>query len=127
MQIFKTMNEQESYYYRILLAYELPFNVIDAEGDLDKIQKRENLYKALGKLIPEDKYERFTVKLIIHQLKDTFNYLVTYEAFFRSTDGLPMKEYTEAKKLEQDAERELEAFFDSQDCEYKKISIKTLL
>lgn len=120
-------NSNESYYYKILLSYEVPFNVLDAEGDLGKIQARENLYETLGNIIPEDKYEKFSVKLVLYQLRDTFNYLVTYEAFFRATSGLPMEQYVSASKLKEIASKELESFFESQDCESKKISIKTLL
>lgn len=117
----------DCYYYKILLAYEVPFNVLDAGGKLEKMQVRDNLYENLGNLIPEDKYERYSVKLVLYQLRDTYNYIVSYEAFFRVTEGLPMEEYVSAQELKDKASKELEEFFVSQDCEYKKISIKTLL
>ena len=117
----------DCYYYKILLAYEVPFNVLDAGGKLEKMQVRYNLYENLGNLIPEDKYERYSVKLVLYQLRDTYNYIVSYEAFFRVTEGLPMEEYVSAQELKDKASKELEEFFVSQDCEYKKISIKTLL
>ena len=63
----------------------------------------------------------------MYQLKDTFNFVITYEAFFRSTVGLPMEEYVEATELKNKAKTELEAFFNSMDCDYKQLNIKTLL
>jgi hypothetical protein len=80
----------------------------------------------LSDIIPP-KYERFSVKLVLYQLKDTFNFLVTYDAFFRSTEGLPMEEYVEARDLKELIKNELEEFFNSVDCEYKQLNIKTLL
>ena len=73
------------------------------------------------------KYEKFSVKLSLYQLKDTFNYIVTYEAFFRSLDGKPMEEYVEARNLKDSIKEEIENFFGSVDCEYKQVNIKTLL
>ena len=78
-------------YYKIILSYEIPYNVLDST-DPDIVRARDILYESLKDNLPE-KYERFSVKLVLFQLKDTLNYLVTYEAFFRSTTGLPMEEY----------------------------------
>lgn len=114
------------YYYKIVLSYEIPINILDSQ-DQDKVQAREILYETLKNLVPEDKYEKFSVKLVLHQLKDTFNYLVTYEAFFRSTSGLPMQEYVGAEEIKEKAKKELENFFESVDCDYKQLNIKTLL
>ena len=91
-------NKPNDYYYKIVLSYEIPINILDS-NDPDIIQARDILYDTLKNLVPEDKYEKFSVKLVLHQLKDTFNYLVTYEAFFRSTSGLPMEEYVGAKEV----------------------------
>jgi hypothetical protein len=55
------------------------------------------------------------------------NYIVTFKAFFRSTDGLPMEEYCEARDLKDNAKKELENFFSSVDCDYKQLNIKSLL
>jgi hypothetical protein len=112
-------------YYKITLSYEIPYNVLDSQ-DPDIIQMRDNLYSRLSDIIPP-KYERFSVKLVLYQLKDTFNFLVTYDAFFRSTEGLPMEEYVEARDLKELIKNELEEFFNSVDCEYKQLNIKTLL
>lgn len=121
-------NNDNDYYYRIVLAYEIPYNVLDNNNNTaDKVQARENLYDTLGNMVPEDKYEKFSVKLALFQLKDTFNYIVTYEAFFRSTAGLPMEEWVEADEIKQKAKVEIETFFSAMDCDYKQINIKTLL
>ena len=99
-------NKSNDYYYKIVLSYEIPINILDSQ-DQDKVQAREILYETLKNLVPEDKYEKFSVKLVLHQLKDTFNYLVTYEAFFRSTSGLPMQEYVGAKRKSKEGIRKL--------------------
>lgn len=112
-------------YYKITLSYEIPYNILDSQ-DPNIVQAKNVLYEKLKDNIPP-KYERFSVKLVLYQLKDTFNYLVTYEAFFRSLSGLPMEEYVEARDLKDSIKRELEDFFNSVDCEYKQLNIKTLL
>ncbi len=112
-------------YYKITLSYEIPYNVIDSQ-DPNVIQARNILYEKLKDSI-YPKYEKFSVKLVLYQLKDTFNYLVTYEAFFRSLDGKPMEEYVEARDLKDSIKKELEDFFNSVDCDYKQLNIKTLL
>jgi hypothetical protein len=63
----------------------------------------------------------------MYQRKDTFNYIITYEAFFRSENGLPMEEYTKADDIKKEAKKELETFFTSLDCDFKQLTIKTLL
>lgn len=112
-------------YYKIILQYEIPYNILDSQ-DQNIIQARNILYEKLKTSIPE-KYEKFSVKLSLYQLKDTFNYIVTYEAFFRSLDGKPMEEYVEARNLKDSIKEEIENFFGSVDCEYKQVNIKTLL
>lgn len=112
-------------YYNIKISYEIPYNVLDSQ-DPDIIRARDILYENLKNNIPE-KYERFSVKLVLYQLKDTYNFLVTYDAFFRSVEGLPMEEYVSARELKDLIKKELEEFFNSVDCEYKQINIKTLL
>ena len=112
-------------YYKIILQYEIPYNILDSQ-DQNIIQARDILYEKLKTSIPE-KYEKFSVKLSLYQLKDTFNYIVTYEAFFRSLDGKPMEEYVEARDLKDRIKGEIESFLGSVDCEYKQINIKTLL
>lgn len=119
------MNEEDNYYYKIILSYEIPTNILDSQ-DPNKIKAREVLYDTLKDIIPDDKYEKFSVKLLLHQLKDTFNYIVTFEVYFRSS-GLPMQEYVEATELKNKAKKELENFFDSVDCDYKQLIIKPLL
>ena len=112
-------------YYNIKISYEIPYNVLDSQ-DPDIIRAKDILYENLKNSIPE-KYERFSVKLVLYQLKDTFNFLVTYDAFFRSVEGLPMEEYVSARELKDRIKKELEEFFNSIDCEYKQLNIKTLL
>lgn len=112
-------------YYNIILTYEIPYNVLDSQ-DPSIIQARDNLYERLANIIPP-KYELFSVKLVLYQLKDTYNFLVTYNAFFRSTSGLPMSEYVEARDLKDLINSELEEFFNSVDCEYKQLNIKSLV
>ena len=112
-------------YYKIILSYEIPYNVLDST-DPDIVRARDILYESLKDNLPE-KYERFSVNLVLFQLKDTLNYLVTYEAFFRSTTGLPMEEYVSARDLKESINKEFEEFFCSVDCEYRQLNIKTLL
>lgn len=112
-------------YYKIILSYEIPYNILDSQ-DPDIIKARDILYDKLKNIIPE-KYERFSVKLVLYQLKDNYNFLVTYESFFRSTAGLPMEEYVEARDLKDSISKELEDFFNSVDCDFKQLNIKALL
>jgi len=116
---------KEEYYYKISVSYEVPYNVLDSE-DSAAIQAKKTLYENLKDIIPE-KYEKFSVKLVLHQLKDTYNYLVTYDAFIRSSDGLPMASYLEVKEIKDHIKSELEEYFSSVDCEYKQVNIKALL
>lgn len=117
--------QNETYYYEIHVSYEIPYNVL--ESTEPAIQKaREELYARLTNTIPE-RYERFSVKLVMYQLKDTLNYLVTFTTFFRSCEGLPMAEYVSARDIKEDIEEELENFFDLVDCEFRKVNIKTFI
>lgn len=120
-------DNDNDYYYGVHLAYEIPFNVLDCGGDQDKAQARDNLYKRLSSVVPEDKYERFSSKLGLFQLKDNFNYILSYEAFFRITSGLPMEEYINAEQLKEKSQEEIENFLSSLDCDFKSIKIKALL
>lgn len=113
-------------FYEILLSYEIPYNILDGQ-DQNILGSREELLGKLKNLIPEDKYDIFSVRLTLNQFKDTLNYLVTFRAYFRSTEGLPMEEYVEARKLKDIAASELENFFNSVDCDYKKLNIKTFV
>lgn len=115
----------ENNYYKITLTYEIPYNIIDSD-DPNIVQLRNNLYERLNNLIPE-KYERYSIKLVLYQLKDNYNYLVTYDAFFRSIEGLPMEEYVGARDIKERIKEEIEEFFNSVDCEYKQLNIKTLV
>jgi hypothetical protein len=119
------MNGGDNTYYNIMLSYEIPYNVLDSQ-DPSVIQARDNLYDRLAVIIPS-KYELFSVKLVLYQLKDTYNFLVTYSAYFRSTTGLPMSEYVGARDLKNLISSEIEEFFNSVDCEYKQLNIKSLV
>ena len=112
-------------YYKITLSYEIPYNVLDSK-DEGITRAREILYESLKNNIPE-KYERFSVKLVLYQLRDTYDYLVTYDAFFKCVGEMTMAEYVEARDLKDRIKSEIEEFFDSVDCEYKQLNIKTLL
>lgn len=116
------MNEN---YYKIMLSYEIPYNVLDSQ-DPDIIRARDTLYAKLRDNIPP-KYDRFSVKLVLHQVKDTYNYLVTYDAFFRCRGDKPMGEYVEARDLKDSIKKEIEEFFNSVDCDYRQLNIKALL
>ena len=116
------MNEN---YFKITLSYEIPYNVLDSQEPEIK-QARDTLFANLKDNIPE-KYERFSVKLVLYQLKDTYNYLLTYDAFFRSKGDKPMSEYVEARDLKDSIKKEIEEFFSSVDCDYRQLNIKTLL
>ena len=120
------IGSKDNYYYKIVLSYETPINVLD-DQDPNKVQAREVLYENLRDIVPDDdKYEKFSVKLLLHQLKDTMNYVMTYEVFFRSS-GLPMREYVNAESFKERAKKEIENFLDSIDCEYKQLNIQPLL
>jgi hypothetical protein len=112
-------------YYKIVVSYELTSNILDDQSE-DIRNLREILYKNIKESIPS-RYEIFSVKLTIHELMDTNNYVITYDAFFRSLDGLPMEEYVAARDIKDKIKSELEQFFDSADCDYRFINIKTLL
>ena len=112
-------------YYKITLSYEIPYNVLYSK-DEGITRAREILYESLKNNIPE-KYERFSVKLVLYQLRDTYDYLVTYDAFFKCVGEMTMAEYVEARDLKDRIKSEIEEFFDSVDCEYKQLNIKTLL
>lgn len=116
---------EENNYYNIMLSYEIPYNVLDSQ-DPNIILARDNLYDRLANIIPS-RYELFSVKLVLYQLKDTYNFLVTYSAFFRSTEGLPMSEYVDARDLKERISNEMEEFFNSVDCEFKQLNIKSLV
>lgn len=99
--------------------------MVDSE-EPDIANAREELFKRVTELIPS-KYERFSVKVVIYQLQDTLNYLVTFSAFFRSCEGLPMEEYVSAREIKENVESELEDFFERIDCEFRKVNIKTFI
>lgn len=118
--------ENNTNYYKIIVSYEVPYNILDSQ-DPNLVQAREIMYDSLKNSIESDKYEKFSIKLTLYQLKDTLNYLVTFEAFFRSTSGLPMEEYVEARAIKDKIRKELEDFFSSVDCDYRQLNIKTLV
>lgn len=113
-------------YFKIVLCYEISCNILDSQ-DPEIRTARDIFYENLKNSIPADRYEKFSLKLSLYQLKDSFNYIISYEAFFRSKDGLPMEEYVEARDIKLDIQKEFENFFASVDCEYKQLNIKTLL
>ena len=115
-----------STYYNIILSYEIPYNILDV-SDQNVIDAKEQLFRRLKDAIPTVKYNTFSVRLTVNQLNDTMNYIVTYEAYCRPNEGLPMEEYVEARDLKDNARKELESFFSSVDCDYKQLNIKTLL
>ncbi len=112
-------------YYKITLSYEIPYNVLDSKEE-SVSRARDILYESLKNNIPE-KYERFSVKLVLYQLRDTYNFLVTYDAFFKCTGEMTMAEYVEARDLKDKIKGEIEELFDCVDGEYKQLYIKTLL
>lgn len=116
-------NNSGSYYYNINISYEIPYNVLDSE-EPDIVQARDILYSRLKTIVP-DEYEKFNVKLVLYQLKDNYNYLVTYTSFFRSQEGYPMEAYVSAREVKEQIESEIEEFFKTVDCEYRKLTIKT--
>ena len=113
-------------YFKIVLCYEISCNILDSQ-DPEIKAGRDIFYEKLKDSIPQDKYEKFSLKLSLYQLKETFNYVICYEAFFRSKEGLPMEEYVDARDLKDAIAKEFEDFFTSVDCEYKQLNIKTLL
>ena len=115
----------EENYYRITLSYEIPYNVLDSD-EPEVIRARDTLYETLKNSVHE-KYQKFWVKLVIHELRETLNYVVTYDAYFRANKGLPMEEYVEARDIKDNVKAELEEFFDSVDCDYRQLNIKILL
>lgn len=117
------MEEQNTYYYRIDVSYELPYNVFETT-DPDIIKARDEIYDKLLNSLPS-KYEKFSVKLTLHMLQDNFNYLACFSALFRTCDGLPMEEYVNARDIKLNIEKDLEEFFKAVDCDFRKINIKT--
>lgn len=113
-------------YFKIVLCYEISSNILDSQ-DPEIKAARDIFYNKLSESIPDDKYEKFSLKLSLFQLKDNFNYIINYEAFFKGKEGLPMEAYVEAKDLKEQIEKEFDDFFASVDCEYKQLNIKTLL
>ena len=113
-------------FYNILLSYEIPYNILDSQ-DQNIVEARNELFEKLKNIIPSDKYEKYFIKLTLNQQHDTLNYIVTYSAFFRSQSGLPMEEYVGAKDIKDKIASEIENFFNSVDCDYRKLNIKTLL
>jgi hypothetical protein len=122
IEIVDNRDRYSNYYYRVNSTYELYYNPLDSD-DPDITRAREILYDKLKNIVPE-KYEKFSSSLSMTQLRDTLNYLLTFSAFFRSQEGLPMAEYVDATEVKEAAEKEIEEFFKSIDCEYKKVSIK---
>lgn len=112
-------------YYKITLSYEIPYNILDSQ-DSNVVAARDILYSNLKSIIP-DRYEKFSVKLTLYQLKDTYNYIVSYDAYIRSSGELPMEEYVAARDLKDKIKNEIEEFFISVDCEYKQLNIKPIL
>ena len=117
---------KSSNYYKITVSYEIPYNVLDSQ-DPNKVKAREVLYESLKNIIPADQYEKFSIKLTLYQLKDTLNYLVTFEAFFRSPEGSPMEEFVRARDIKDKVRKELEDYFSSIDCDYRQLNIKSLV
>ena len=124
IDIVDNRDRYSNYYYRVNSTYELYYNPLDSD-DPDITKAREILYNKLKEIVPE-KYEKFSSSLSMTQLRDSLNYLLTFNAFFRSQEGLPMAEYVAATEVKDAAEKEIEEFFKSIDCEYKKVSIKSL-
>jgi hypothetical protein len=113
------------YYYSICVSYEIPYNIIDSDEPGVK-EARQELFDHLTSSIPSEKYEKFSVKVVLHQLEDTLNYLVTFTAFFRTCEGLPMEEYVGAREIKESIETEIEDFLERIDCEYRKVIIKPI-
>lgn len=113
-------------YFKIVLCYEISCNILDSQEPEIKAG-RDIFYEKLKNSIPPEFYEKFSLKLSLYQLKESFNYIISYEAFFRSKEGLPMDEYVKARDLKEDIQKEFEDFFASVDCEYKQLNIKPLL
>ncbi len=122
-KLVKNNDRDTTYYYRVNSTYELFYNPLDS-NDPDISRAKEVLYDKLKSIIPE-RYEKFSSSLSMTQLRDSLNYLLTFNAFFRIQEGLPMSEYTKAEEVKKTAEKEIEEFFKSIDCEFKKVSIKT--
>lgn len=114
------------FFYRIDLAFEITSNPLDDHRP-DRVMTRERLYESLSKSIDPEIYEVYSVRLSLHQMLSNFNYLLCFEAFFKSEIGLPMSEYIKASELKEKIKAEMEAFFASQDLDYKQICIKPLL
>lgn len=119
------MNSLDNY-FKIILAYEISSNILDNQ-DSEIKAARDIFYDNLKESIPSDNYEKFSLKLSLYQLKENLNYVICYEALFRSRSGLPMEEYVDAKDLKESIQNEFENFFASVDCDYKQLNIKTLL
>jgi len=118
------VNNNSSNYYKVTLSYEIPVDVIN-DQNLKVVEARKLLYDSLKNGMP-DRYDKFSLKLTENQLSDSFNFIITFDAFFRSIGGLPMEEYCEAKDYHDKVKAEIEEFFNSVDCDYRQLSIKVL-
>lgn len=125
--LISNMNNSNTSYYNIALSYEIPYNVFDTTTDQSKLDAKNHLFERLKGIVPQPKYEIFSIKLTVFQLRDTLNYIISFTVFFRSTEGLPMEEYVKARDVKDLAKKELEDFFSSIDCDYRQLNIKPLL
>lgn len=115
-----------NYYYKIVICYEIPTDILH-DPDENVKAARDVLFQNLSTAVDSERYDTMSLKLVVNQLKDTGNYIVTYDALFRSTEGLPMEEYVAARDIKDKIKEELEQFFDSVDCGYEFINIKPLV
>lgn len=118
-------NTNHEYYYKISLSYEIPYNVLES-SDHDVVSAKGVFLDTLKDIIPE-RYEKLSASICVYPIPNTFNSILSYDAFLRLQEGLPMEEYVNACGVRDKIKYSMEEFLDSIDCEYRQITLKTLL
>lgn len=113
-------------YYSIFLAFEVSKDVLN-DTDIDVVTSRNLLYSKLNELIPSSEYETFSSSVVVYQIEDSYNYLITYSSFIRSNNRLPMDGYINTRSIKDEIKNEFIEFFNSINLEYKLVNIKSLV
>lgn len=113
-------------YYSIFLAFEVSKDVLN-DTDIDVVTSRNLLYSKINELIPSSEYETFSSSVVVYQIEDSYNYLITYSSFIRSNNRLPMDGYINTRSIKDEIKNEFIEFFNSINLEYKLVNIKSLV
>ena len=122
--VFKNVRES---YYNIFLVFKVSKDVLNEMEDENIVTARNILYDRLNSFISEQEYDVFSSNVVIYQLEDEYNYLITYNSFIRNLDKLPMDGYVAVRDIKDSIKDEFIKFFDSISLEYKLLNIKALV